>query len=113
MIVVRIELWPGGHSARAREIGRAHIVNCGGSADAALGNYKAQLFKSPEYAKTPGVWRSGAVLGFRRKGPGALGPWDLLLRALAACVRDRSPGVVGKLPRDATFGPPDAPDEVP
>jgi len=85
MLVCRIEMWHGGSEARKREIGRAEIVNVGGNQD--VGQYEVRLRKSPEYARSPGVWRRGRVSNFWRK---KLGPYDLLLRALIACIADRS-----------------------
>ena len=37
MLVVRMEIWPGGDESRKREIGRANIANVGG--DSAVGDY--------------------------------------------------------------------------
>lgn len=86
MIVVRIELWPGGREAEKREIGVARIANVGGTET--VGDYDVRLLKSPEYAKNPGLWRRGRVEGFPRK---RLGPWDLLYRALRATIGERNP----------------------
>lgn len=85
MMVIRIELWPRGDEARKREIGRAHITNVGGSADAAIGHYDVELFKSLEYAKSEGIWREGRVMNFPRRG-GQFGTWDLLLLALLSAL---------------------------
>lgn len=87
MIYIRVELWPKGDESRKREIGTAIIDNVGGTAT--TGNYRVRLLKSPEYAKRTGVWKQGAVVGFPRL---RLGPWDLLFRALAACVSERNRG---------------------
>lgn len=87
MIYIRIEMWPGGDRANARVLGEATITNDGkGTEDA--GNYNAVLFKSPEYAREPGVWKSGRVENFPRA---RLGPWDLLYRALRAMIGRRNP----------------------
>lgn len=91
MIYVRVELWPHGNPGRARLLGEATIANTADSADRQnVGNYDVRLMKSPEYAKTSGIWKRGRVEGFPRK---RLGPWDLLLRALTATVGDRNGGV--------------------
>jgi hypothetical protein len=86
MLVCKLELWPHGDRARARELGCVEIANIGGDAD--YGEYAVKLSKSPEYAKRPGHWRAGAVRKFARR---RLGPYDLLLRALAAVIGDRNP----------------------
>ncbi|HSY50415.1 MAG TPA: hypothetical protein VLC46_16505 [Thermoanaerobaculia bacterium] len=83
MIVVRVELWPKGDESRKREIGLGQITNVGSST--ARGDYTVKLLKSPEYAKTGGIWRSGWVRDFPRTS-GAFGPWDLLLLALLAAL---------------------------
>ncbi len=86
MIVAKIEMWPGGNANRARDLGVIEIANSGG--DHAHGDYDVQLQKSPEYARRPGIWKRGAVQRFPRL---RLGPYDLLLRALAAVIGDRNP----------------------
>jgi hypothetical protein len=87
MLVVKIEMWPGGNEnhPRKRELQRILITNAGG--DANVGHYAVVIPKSAEYAKSPGVWKKGRVLNFPRA---RLGPADLLLRALVACIGDRS-----------------------
>lgn len=87
MIYVRVEMWPGGDKGKARLLGEATIANVGGSE--AVGDYRVELMKSPEYARTPGVWSRGRVEGFPRKSK-QLGPWDLLYRALRATVGSRN-----------------------
>jgi hypothetical protein len=104
VIVVKIEMWPGGFEARKREIGRVNITNVGGSSD--VGHYKVEIPKSTEYAKRPGIWKRGEVRDFPRL---SLGPADLLLRALLACVGTRSPNsVLAALDNDPDVG--DAPN---
>lgn len=83
MLVIRIELWPHGDRARARELGRVEIANTG-TGSPTVGNYVVQLFKSAaQGARRPGVWKRGRVEGFPRK---RLGAYDLLFRALAAVL---------------------------
>jgi hypothetical protein len=86
MLVCKIELWPHGDETRARNLGCVEIANIGGTQT--RGDYKVKLSKSAEYAKRPGNWKSGAVTNFPRT---RLGPYDLLLRALAAVIGDRNP----------------------
>jgi len=86
MMLIKIELLPGGDASKRRTLGEIRIVNDGsGSLD--VGNYDVTLMKSEEYAKSPGVWKRGRVVGFPRR---ALGPYDLLFRALAKCVALRN-----------------------
>jgi hypothetical protein len=76
MIVVRMELWPGGDKARAEDLGIMQITNDEtGTADE--GNYMYLILKSPKYAQRPGIWRQGRIEGFPRRSRAA-GPWDLL-----------------------------------
>lgn len=94
MIVIRIEMWPGGREEGKREIALAHIANIGGNGTVAT--YSCKFLKSAEYsARNAGkVWRQGRVTDFNRK---KLGPWDLLLRALVAVVGSRNPNAVTQL----------------
>jgi hypothetical protein len=108
MIVVKLEMWPHGSEMHKRPLGEIRIANIGG--DQHIGHYSAQLMKSAEYAKTPGVWRAGRVLNFRRT---VHGPYDLLLRALVACIGGRSVEAVRKIPEDQLlFDPPSRESEV-
>ena len=101
MLVCKLEMWPGGAESKARELGRVMIANVGGTQS--VGTYEVQIPKSAEYAKRPGIWRRGRVNGFPRL---RLGPIDLLLRALIACVGERSPSAVSDLgPRDLADPP--------
>ena len=75
MLVVKIELWPGGHEGNAKEIGRAYIWN-DGSGTEARGNYKGKILRRGSQTR---IWREGRVLGFPRK---RLKAWDLLQRFL-------------------------------
>lgn len=84
MVVISIELWPQGDPTHRRSLGLAHIEN-DGSGDASTGNYKVTLFGFGERAQ---VWKVGRVEGFKRL---KLGGWDLLYRALKACVGERNP----------------------
>lgn len=82
MVVVTIELWPGGFRDGARLLGRMEIVNdCTGTAT--RGNYTVRLYRFD--GKT--VWRTARVEGFARV---ARGGYDLLQLALAAALRGRN-----------------------
>lgn len=82
MIKITIEMWPKGLPDNKRLIGDIEIFN-DGTGTKLEGNYGVRLMKTPEYAKSKGVWRKGFVKGFNRR---RLGPYDLLYLALKACV---------------------------
>lgn len=70
-------------------IGVGEIAN-DGTGSTTTGNYDVRLLKSPAYAKPQnvgGIWRKGRIEKFPRQ---RLGPWDLLYRALRACVGPRN-----------------------
>lgn len=48
MLIVKIELWPGGDGARARELGRMAIANVGGTET--MGDYTVHLGKGHDFA---------------------------------------------------------------
>jgi len=80
MLVVKVELWPGGDADRARELCRMAIWNNGGDAD--HGDYGVVIPKSTSHgARSPGVWRAGTVRRFARRSA-RVGVWDLLRSAL-------------------------------
>lgn len=85
MIRVTVELIPHGDESRKRHLGTAIIANTGAGTEA-LGNYKVSLSRR---GQPESVWKDGAISGFPRK---RLGPWDLLLWALAATVGNRTTG---------------------
>ena len=72
MIVVKVELWPFGNEAAAREIGRAHIHN-DATGDAAVGNYGYHIWNQAGICV-----RKGDVVGHVR----ARGVWELIRRCL-------------------------------
>lgn len=88
MIVVRIELWPGGSSIRKKHLGTAIIAN-DATGNAYLGNYRVWFSKrgDDKLDFRSRAWRKGEVIGFPRR---RLGAWDLLYRALHAVVADRN-----------------------
>lgn len=88
MIVIRVELWPGGDPKRRRDLGSAVIHNVSGLADDSA--YEVQLLKGEHYAgKNAGKpYRRGRVESFPRRDK-RFGPWELLALALEATVGDR------------------------
>lgn len=89
MVVVRVELWPGGDRSKARLLGEARIANDGGQRTDSRGDYTVELSKF----NGTGVWKRGRVTGFPRL---RLGGWDLLFRALRATVGARNPDEGGR-----------------
>jgi hypothetical protein len=102
LIVIKLEMWPKGDHRLARSLGVGTIANVGGTAD--TGEYEVRLFKSREYSRgaearplhemltrptAKETWKKGVVSMFPRL---KLGPWDLLFRALAACIDSRNTG---------------------
>lgn len=85
MIVVRVELWPGGDRSKAESLGEAVIIN-DGSGTQTQGNYHFALSKRGQTI-TDQAWRDGQVQGFPRK---RLGGWDLLCRVLNEAVGERN-----------------------
>ena len=83
MIVVTVEVWPGGDASKAEHVGTAEIDN-DTTGTLTVGNYNVVVGKSA-YFKCP--WKRGRVEGFPRR---RLGPWDLLYRALRATVGARN-----------------------
>jgi hypothetical protein len=92
MIRVTIELLPHGYESKKRTIGMVEIAN-DGSGTWEDGNYNVRLTKEPPVAKRQGTWKKGRVEGFPRL---VLGPYDLLYRALRACVGSRNKEVKAK-----------------
>ena len=84
MIVVTVELWPGGDAERKKTLGTAHIIN-DGTGTVQRGNYDVRLFT---WHTPPKVWKRGRVVGFDRLGRG---PFDLLYLALRGIVGSRVP----------------------
>lgn len=88
MIVIKLELWPGGDPNRARDLGSATIHNVTNLADDSA--YEVRLLKGEHYAgKNAGkLYRRGRVESFPRRDK-RFGPWELLALALEATVGDR------------------------
>jgi hypothetical protein len=77
VIVVKVEMWPGGDESRAYELGSAVIVNDGkGTPD--RGNYTAGFHRGAGKA-TRRTTKFGEVKDFPRK---SLNVWHLIARCL-------------------------------
>lgn len=87
MIVIRVELWPGGDASRAEDLGTAHIANESSLADTST--YSVRLLKGKRYSSRPGgVWRTGEVRGYPRTST-QIGPWELLYMGLKSALGSR------------------------
>lgn len=86
MIVVKLELWPGGDESRAEDLGSAIITNESNLSD--ISSYSVRLLKGKRYSARSGVWRSGEVKGFPRTDT-RVGPWELLFLALESALGKR------------------------
>lgn len=84
MLVIRVELWPGGCESAKRVLCEGTIVN-DGSGTQTLGNYRVKLGRSPHIEGK--IWKRGRVEGFNRKKRGC---WDLLQLSLNACLGKRN-----------------------
>lgn len=87
MIVVKLELWPGGDESRAQDLGKAIIGNESNLAD--ISDYSVYLLTGAKYSRNPGtIWRTGEVKGFPRTSY-QVGPWELLFLALESALGSR------------------------
>lgn len=87
MIVVKIELWPGGDASRSREIGRTYINNTGGSDS--RGDYDVRVMRKdydPQnislrkvFGEGKGIARKGRVEKYPRL---SYNVWRLIAKAL-------------------------------
>lgn len=104
MIVIKMELWPGGDEGHAIDLGRCVIGNDvvrSLESGLTLGDYDVRIEKGEMYSRRPGdVWKKGHVTGFKRSSR-QVGPWELLFHALKntlgrrvdrALVEDRPKG---------------------
>lgn len=105
-LVCKIEMWPDNDPAQSYFVGEVRIVPDGG--DGEIAHYKAELAKASRAARNPGLWRTGKVTNFHRL---VQGPYDLLLRALIACVGGRSYEALRNMP-NASFGAPATEHEI-
>lgn len=85
MIVVRVELWPGGMSSNKRELARMHIANgCKTTIqNPNRGDYSGHTFVGRDSAALDRgqVSKEGQVLNYPRK---QLHVWNLVARMLAS-----------------------------
>lgn len=82
MLVVKIELWPGGVEEEAQPLGMMQIIN-DGTGSYGRGNYDTRILKWD----STGSWKEGRVEGFPRA---KFSPWDLAFRALRSMIGYRN-----------------------
>ena len=75
MIVIRIDMWPGGLESKAYPLATGKIINTLTTETLSRGNYKIEL----TLKNRKRVWRTGEIQGFKRK---AYNVWYLLNFAL-------------------------------
>jgi len=93
MLVIKIELWPGGHESKARVIGKAVIVNQAVAtllSDGAVGDYRCELRGGTATGNPDYLWKTARLKNFdRRRG----GVWDMLYLLLHKAVGARNRGL--------------------
>lgn len=89
MIVIRMEMWPGGSPERKYLLGSAIIAN-DGTGTQTVGHYRVRIGRrgvdTPLKPFTK-PWKTGVVTNFPRM---RLGAWDLLYRALKEILGARN-----------------------
>ena len=82
MIVVNIEVWPGGDREKMRYIGTMVIAN-DGSGDKVRGNYIVSMSHAGiYYGKRKEPWKLGNVKNHLR----SLSPYHLVYKAIKSCL---------------------------
>lgn len=81
MLIVRVELWPGGDPSRRKTLATGKITNTGEGSPTS-GEYRAVLLDGAGRE-----WKTAYVAAFPRK---RLLAWDLLYRVLRAAVSHRN-----------------------
>lgn len=95
MLVLKLELWPGGDASRSREIGRTYINNVGGTDK--RGDYDVRVMRKdydPQtismrdvFANGKGITRKGHVSNYPRL---SYNVWRLIVRALLSAFPEES-----------------------
>lgn len=95
MIVIKVEMWPGGDESRAKEFGRAVITNKMGrtmETGGGKGDYTVSLhggvWGMEHYKPRGNPWKQGSIEDFDRVNRGA---WDLIFLCLRRVVGWRNP----------------------
>lgn len=82
MLVVKVELWPGGSGALRRPIGTLHVVNDSDLADVSDYRALAMELANPLTGRPPGIARFQVLAHARRQRV-----WALLARACEAAMQ--------------------------
>ena len=82
MVVVKIELWPGGYETNKRDLGTILIAN-DGTGTSTIGNYDVRVMSR---GKKPRILKTGRVEGYKRK---TTSPHRLVLAALQIAFNAR------------------------
>lgn len=92
MIVIKVEMWPGGDESKAEEFSRAYIDNrvvttlrTGGTHGDYHAKFMGGIWGRPDCARR--IWKTSTVSGFNRTTRGV---WDLIYLALKAAVGTRN-----------------------
>lgn len=108
MLVCKIEMWPQADECRKHALGEVHITRISG--DRKISHYDVALMRSQSFADREGPWRKGRVINFERL---TLGPYDLLLRGMVACIAGRNVAAARVIDGDALlFAPPRSQFEI-
>ena len=83
MLIVKVELWPGGVEEAAEVIDIMQIIN-DGTGSYGQGNYDVRIIKRD----SSNTWKSGRVEGFPRARFNT--SWDLVYRALNSMIGYRN-----------------------
>lgn len=84
MLVIKVEVWPGGVEGASYEIGRARIWNdLTNEYRPIQGNYKVELKTTVARRVSKGIWKRGEVKNFVRDRS----VWSLLCYALLSCLK--------------------------
>ena len=98
MIVLRVDVWPGGDYRRARDMGTVLVWIVAADGEE-VGHYRYKILKfnqrrrykellqRPQDIPSSACWREGTIQGFPRKKQG---PLDLLYRILDKAIGNRS-----------------------
>ena len=99
MIVVKVEMWPGGDAAKKRMLSVMKVWNVRVDTETGERGYRIEILKDTSFTdldmtvdenlvmvKSKDVWKKGMVRGHF---PGKRGLWDLLGGSLAALLRER------------------------
>ena len=85
MVVIKVELWPGGAEKLKRSLGRMEIS--WSIAKTKLLGRRAYVYKLFKWRPENSIWKEGHIVGHEAKNRG---PWDLMFRCLFDAVASRN-----------------------